>query len=99
MIPSYSVQQRKGQNIIHTSPPCKKQEVHAKPRSYRTDKDHETAEWFGDKIDWGVWWVWGVLAALVLVVLVVGWLGSVTWPGTRERLVVIVTRCRCTKQS
>lgn len=47
----------------------------------------------GDRIGWRTWWVWAVFAGAVLVTLVVGWIGAVTWPGTRERL-ANVTRCR-----
>lgn len=58
-------------------------------RSYVFLKD---GDWLGDRIGWGTWWIWVVLAVTIVVALIVGWIGAVTWPGTRERLASI-TRC------
>jgi hypothetical protein len=41
------------------------------------------------------WWVWVACAGVAFVVAVVAWLGSVTWPGTHERLALFTHRIIC----
>lgn len=60
--------------------------------------ERDRGDWVGDRIGRGTWWVWAVLAGAVLAALVAGWIGAVTWPGTRERLAWI-TRCRGVKRN